>query len=59
MSANIEQPLLQDALRHDGGLRFIRKPFDVDDLVQTVHHAMTDQVNSTAAPDPQLLRYEV
>ena len=53
MSANFEQPLLHDALRHDGGLRFIRKPFDVDDLMATVHQVVAEQVSSTAsALDP-------
>lgn len=39
MSALVDQPELRDALRHDGGLRFIRKPFDVDEMVAAVQRA--------------------
>jgi DNA-binding response OmpR family regulator len=40
MSANINQPELQNVLWKDGGIRFIRKPFDVDELVEAVQRAV-------------------
>jgi CheY-like chemotaxis protein len=43
MSANVDQPELRDVLQHDGGLRFIRKPFDVDDLVAAVQRAVEER----------------
>jgi DNA-binding response OmpR family regulator len=39
MSASFEPSELRDVLQHDGGLRFIRKPFDVDEMVAAVHQA--------------------
>ena len=50
MSANVDQPDLRDVLRHDGALRFIHKPFDVDDLVAAVQRAVNehDGAGSTA-----------
>ena len=43
MSANVEQRDLRAALRHDGALRFIRKPFDVDELVKVVQRAIEER----------------
>lgn len=43
MSANVEQRDLLAALRHDGALRFIRKPFDVDELVKVVQRAIEER----------------
>ena len=42
MSANVDQLDIREALRHDGALRFIRKPFDVDELVKTVQRAIEE-----------------
>jgi DNA-binding response OmpR family regulator len=54
MSAHLDQPDLRDVLRHDGGLRFIRKPFDVDELVEAVQRAVTEHERRTAEePDRQ------
>jgi CheY-like chemotaxis protein len=43
MSANANQPDLHDALQYDRALRFIRKPFDVDELVAAVAQAVAEQ----------------
>ena len=54
MSAQVDEPALRDVLRHDGGIRFIRKPFDVDDLVRAVQRAADERASGAAeGPDPQ------
>jgi DNA-binding response OmpR family regulator len=42
MSANVNQPELQTVLWKDGGIRVIRKPFDVDELVEAVQRAVEE-----------------
>jgi DNA-binding response OmpR family regulator len=42
MSANANQPDIRDALHEDGRIRFIRKPFDVDQLVEAVQRAVEE-----------------
>jgi DNA-binding response OmpR family regulator len=42
MSANIDQPDIRAALQHDGALRFLRKPFDVDELVAAVRRSVQE-----------------
>ena len=49
MSANINQPELQNVLWKDGGIRFIRKPFDVDELVEAVQRAVEEREGDGAA----------
>ena len=49
MSANVEQPELRDALQHDGALRFIRKPFDIDELIAAVQHAVEESDRDESA----------
>ena len=39
MSANADSPEVRGAIDHGDAVRFIRKPFDVDDLVQAVEDA--------------------
>ena len=59
MSARIDQPELRDVLRHDGGLGFVRKPFDVDELVEVVQRAVAEhERGSREGADPQRLRLE-
>jgi CheY-like chemotaxis protein len=41
ISASPLQHDLRDLLRHDGGVRFISKPFDVDELVDAVEQAVS------------------
>ena len=55
MSANLEQPHLRDVLEHDGGLRFIRKPFDVDEMVAAVQRAV-EEAERDGAVDGQTSR---
>jgi two-component system response regulator AdeR len=57
MSAQLDEPALRDVLEHDGSIRFIRKPFDVDDLVRAVHRAVEERAASGAGEsDGQRLR---
>ena len=48
MSAHLNQPDLRDVAWHDGGLKFIRKPFDVDQLVEAVQRAVEEHESGTA-----------
>src|SRR5687768_983051 len=43
MTAHLDEPDLRDVLRHDGAIRFIRKPFDVDELVAAVQRGVEEQ----------------
>ena len=43
MSANLDQPLLRDLLWNDGGIKLIRKPFDVAQLVEAVRRAVEER----------------
>ena len=59
MSAHPDQPDLRGLAWHDGGLNFIRKPFDVDQLVETVKRAIEEREGSAAeAPNCPRLRPE-
>ena len=42
MSANVNQPELRTVRWQDGGIRFIRKPFDIDELVEAVQRAVEE-----------------
>ena len=52
MSAQLDEPALRDVLWHDGGIRFIRKPFDVDDLVRAVERAVEERAGGAADGAP-------
>ncbi len=51
MSANMDQPELRDVLQHDGGLRFVRKPFDLDELVEAVRRAVEEHESDGVADE--------
>jgi DNA-binding response OmpR family regulator len=52
MSANAQQPALQDILQHDGAISFIHKPFDVDDLVRAVSGAVAEH-HASSTPEAE------
>jgi two-component system phosphate regulon response regulator PhoB len=51
MSARPDQPGIDAALARGTAGRFIAKPFDVDDLIDAVHDAVTAQRAPPAAPE--------
>lgn len=50
MSANATQPGIAPAIREGKVTKFLRKPFDVDDLVKDVHAAVEAHENGHHAP---------
>ena len=49
MSAHLDEPDIRGVARHDGSIRFIRKPFDVDELVEAVQRAVEEREGDGAA----------
>jgi DNA-binding response OmpR family regulator len=53
MSAYPDQPAVRSAVVQGDAIRFIAKPFDVDDLVDAVHAAVADQQSAARGQDKQ------